>query len=309
MRLLDPTRKGSLASLSLLLCIAGIGCADVGLAPELDGAGGPIAKDQAAVTHLPIFTWTQGNPDTRMVPGSTHICALSLVQGNFRGGGERVRVYIKSDGWWYIGGASKQNGVAGAAWCAPMADFIGPNHGGGSEPWRDHSVEYSNYAGDPPLLPTGGCPFRAATRAWGGDSATWLTRISGTFDGGAEYVKAEQISSLVGNSTIWASGDCYKQMTAGGYSFFVGNLDSPKLAKFRGPNGVGTAAVAGEYLGTSAGVNMASITEAFCYLTRAGGSLKSSNDRVFLHRTPTNWNLSVRGGAQASARCFLYDQR
>jgi regulation of enolase protein 1 (concanavalin A-like superfamily) len=57
--------------------------------------------------------WRQGEPPVRIMPKDDGFCALSLVTGHFQGGGEMVKVYIGKDGWWYLGGQSRQEGVVG----------------------------------------------------------------------------------------------------------------------------------------------------------------------------------------------------
>ena len=39
-------------------------------------------------------------------------CALTSVTGHFAGDGEQVKVYVAEDGYWYLGGHSRQHDVA-----------------------------------------------------------------------------------------------------------------------------------------------------------------------------------------------------
>lgn len=63
------------------------------------------------------FWWEQGQPHVKMIHSSKGFAALTYIRGNFAGGGEYVYVYVAQDGYWYLGGDSKQQSVGGAAIC------------------------------------------------------------------------------------------------------------------------------------------------------------------------------------------------
>ena len=62
------------------------------------------------------YTWLQGQGPIKMGPTSTTVAFLTYVRGKFAGTDEYVRVYA-SGGYWYLGGKSKQHGVAAKARC------------------------------------------------------------------------------------------------------------------------------------------------------------------------------------------------
>jgi hypothetical protein len=74
------------------------------------------AKPPRAAKHrigsVETETWRQGEPPLRLIREDEGFCALSLVTGHFQGGGELVKVYVGDDGYWYLGGHSRQQGVA-----------------------------------------------------------------------------------------------------------------------------------------------------------------------------------------------------
>ncbi|AKJ07128.1 Hypothetical protein AA314_08754 [Archangium gephyra] len=53
---------------------------------------------------------------TYLSPAAGKTCALTYVQGHFRGGGESVNIF-QSGGSWYLGGSSMQHDVAAKARC------------------------------------------------------------------------------------------------------------------------------------------------------------------------------------------------
>ncbi len=55
--------------------------------------------------------WHQGEPPLRLIRKEEGFCALTGVGGGFQGGGEEIHVYVGDDGYWYLGGKSKQHGV------------------------------------------------------------------------------------------------------------------------------------------------------------------------------------------------------
>ncbi len=69
----------------------------------------PVAP---ALGSIETRSWHQGEPPVRIMRQEEWFCALSAVTGHFQGDGEAVRVYVGADGYWYLGGNSKQQSVA-----------------------------------------------------------------------------------------------------------------------------------------------------------------------------------------------------
>ena len=76
-----------------------------------------IKAESFSVDQTAEFAWRQGQGATRMIPVSEGVCFLTFVTGRFEGGGEQVRVSRNSEGYWVLGGASQQAGVAAGAAC------------------------------------------------------------------------------------------------------------------------------------------------------------------------------------------------
>jgi hypothetical protein len=53
----------------------------------------------------------------KMIRSDQGFCMLSRVQGHFEGDQEWVRVYVGDDGYWYLQGNSRQEGVRAEAYC------------------------------------------------------------------------------------------------------------------------------------------------------------------------------------------------
>lgn len=110
------------------------------------------------------FLWTQDQWwPTYMGPADGRACFLTWVSGHFEGGGEVVQAYV-SGGSWYLFGHSMQQQVSAMARCVNVRGYTG------EYTWNQGS--YSVYMG-----PT-----------W--DRDCYLTRVTGKFKGGGEYVHA-----------------------------------------------------------------------------------------------------------------------
>ena len=71
----------------------------------------PSGEIQGKIWYSDEYVWNNGQPEVKMGHSSKCVAFLTYVQGKFAGGGEQVFTYIKSDGYWYLGG---NEGSAGA---------------------------------------------------------------------------------------------------------------------------------------------------------------------------------------------------
>ncbi|MEA5622919.1 hypothetical protein [Nostoc sp. UHCC 0251] len=71
----------------------------------------PSGEIQGKIWYSDEYVWNNGQPEVKMGHSSKCVAFLTYVQGKFAGGGEQVFTYIKSDGYWYLGG---NQGSAGA---------------------------------------------------------------------------------------------------------------------------------------------------------------------------------------------------
>lgn len=148
-------------------------------ATELDHAEDVASASQELQSHVE-FHWTQGSSPVPMGASSDRMCFLTGVQGKFEGDGESVQVYI-SRGSWYLGGTSKQHGVAAYANCVPLN-------------WAGRSLSYSeeySWSQGKPAVSMGGHPGRGC----------FLTRMTGKFMG-----RGERVSTYVDGNVWWLGG-------------------------------------------------------------------------------------------------------
>ena len=78
----------------------------------LVSAAAPPATESIIVQGLEFARWEQGQPPVKLIRSSEGFCALTMVRGRCKGGGENVRVWVEEDGFWYLGGHSHQADVS-----------------------------------------------------------------------------------------------------------------------------------------------------------------------------------------------------
>jgi hypothetical protein len=253
------------------------------------------------------FFWSQGQPMKFLRSGNDFVCVLTRVSGKFQGSGERVQLSLEQSGW-HLGGSSLQHGVGGASYCFRKDQFVSQ----GTARWNSGNM--SRIANSGSQCATG------VAETWFGDAATFVSGISGNLAGGGEQVSITQASSGFTPSVLTVKS-CQPYVAGFANSFFVGSPNSGKIAQFWGPNGIGSAAAAGEYTVKATSLNqnpvttvqMAPVAEAMCYLTRVGGKFRGGGEWVEIS-PQTNaqgvavWTLRA-GSGQAdgvwgSSRCY-----
>ncbi len=71
----------------------------------------PTASSLPAAGNVEFRHWHQGEPPLQLIRQEEGFCALTSVGGGFAGGAESVGVYVGDDGYWYLGGKSRQHGM------------------------------------------------------------------------------------------------------------------------------------------------------------------------------------------------------
>ena len=155
------------------------------------GAGArctPTRFGSRVLLFTPESSWRQGQPPTPMVADNGFTaCMLTRVQGKFEGGGERVEI-TRSNGTWFLGGASRQSGVAAGARC-----LLNVVVGAGTPSFSTdcESSICSIFLGCSPARCFGPSPtdLGPVTAGFELAIACALASMSGKFEGGAEVAR------------------------------------------------------------------------------------------------------------------------
>jgi hypothetical protein len=248
-----------------------------------------------AVQGVQTYFWHQtfGMP-IRMIRSNDGICYLTLVRGRFRGAGEKVTI-ANRDGYWWLEGESKQEGVAAEATCVPFFTIK-----------RSHPLRYTVRpaivwlrAGEcPPLIACGYLTEYGVTIAPISDYC-YLTGMGGHFRGGGEWV------GILHTTRGWYL--MVKTGVEGGYI----RAEAGCISLVGNPN----QRVSGPrtWARGASPVSLAGTDAAFCSLSRVQGSYQSERDRAYIFAAESNWYIYGRTDSDknnsATARCYYYDQR
>jgi hypothetical protein len=82
-----------------------------------------IDTQRSTPWRITNHAWSQGNPQTWMMPASDGVCMLTGIGGKFAGAGERVEI-VEDSGWWVLRGQSMQHGVQATAQCVPYSQLV-----------------------------------------------------------------------------------------------------------------------------------------------------------------------------------------
>jgi hypothetical protein len=134
------------------------------------------------------FSWSQGQPSTFMGNDTGfRACLLTRVQGNFAGVGERVEITRSSFGSWFLGGASQQSGVAAGARCVVNV-IAGPTMTYSTD-CREEVCSIFTGCLPSACFGTGPTDISAMNGGFERDVACGLGKMTGKFEGGAEFVR------------------------------------------------------------------------------------------------------------------------
>lgn len=82
-----------------------------------------IDTQRSSPWRITSHAWSQGNPQTWMMPASEGVCMLTGIGGKFAGAGERVEI-VEDSGFWVLRGHSMQHGVQATAQCVPYSQLV-----------------------------------------------------------------------------------------------------------------------------------------------------------------------------------------
>lgn len=300
-----------------------------GAAPDEETAAELVDKELLQTclngpSSCEIFRWESGQGDQVMKPTATHVCFLSRLQGNMTVVSTVLvhdsptdlvpsgRLSSERGTHWKLAGLGA--GLLAHAICVPQSRFF-TNAGGVrwlSERFAAMAVTGAN-----------GCTAQSSKDTWWGDATTFLSGVSGTFEGNGEIASISFGTGMTPSSVSARTNHCQSQIQATAYSYFVGIPGwnrTPRLVcngECTGQNGEYRVSAAN---GAIDSVPMAESTHAVCYFTRISGEFNSSLDRVRIYPSPPDqynnperWILEARATAGASAsaraRCVAYNQQ
>jgi hypothetical protein len=289
-----------------------MGCAmDATGGADPEGATEAANEAVGAPWEIGPLAWNQGDGVLPLRPLATHVCVLTRVTGRLGGGGESVAL-THDDSFWYLNGSSQQSGVGAEAWCFPRSGITANDSSSGVSP------EFKLSALNNPPLVSSRCLGALSRGAYGGDSATAISKVQGQFNGGGELVSISQSTDTVTASLISASACSPAGVTGSAISFWFGPT---KLAVFSDPVGNhGTSTQIPELSASGNGgyAILAPVGKSICYLTRVKGGFFGTGEFAQIRKerigTIDYWVMRTgQGGASsyvaASARCYARDQR
>jgi hypothetical protein len=244
-----------------------------------------------------------------LADSNEEVCFLTGMAGRFSGGGESVALEIV-DGKWQLRGKSQQLGMSAAVDCFDREAF---DQDGVHASLKNLSEDVTGYSSE------GSDCWHGVETLLPGDYAAALAGITGALRGGAEYVETLQASTLTNDSQLVAhscQGPVWGNATMTRVSYDPTPGYASDVAQFIGPDGEGTAAIAGEWEAFSAGassVEMASAEQAVCFLKRVAGEFNGGGERAFIDLGPSHrWVLHAEAlsgdGVWAEAMCLNLDQ-
>lgn len=262
--------------------------------------------------------WNQGEREKVMAPELTHVCVLTKVKGRFNGYGEKVYLTIEPRDEvqrWILRGESQSSGIGGSAKCFKKTGFLAY----GENRWN--SPEWSIRRGS-------GCGSATVpTTSWNGHATTFLSGLSGKFEGGAERVRIVQSTSVSEPSRAIAEG-CQGAMEIKARAFFAGDM-ATGIARYAGATFDVSTMSSNEGAESSNQVRMVASNSAMCHLVWVGGDFGGGAESVEIVEliNPSDgiayWYLRVKAGGytppwpstdygryiRGQARCFSREQR
>lgn len=258
-------------------------------------------------TAYPQYYYVYGDGTIALPSRNTHLCTLTDFEGPTLSGG-LIRVRAFDDATQQLAQISQNNySIAGAA-CVPKSNFFNYS----SSPISQ--IFTTKYSWTTPPQTSNGYE-----EEWG-NAAALMTGFGGPFRTTNEDVHVNQALINGKNAArMYSSGPDYIYIYTTAF-WFNESSGAQKSIKFIGPNGTGTANIAGDYYIRTLGagnsiITMASADKSFCYFSRITGQLNASDDRlhVYIDATSHNYKLQVhnQNGHELDAyvRCMAFDQR
>jgi hypothetical protein len=251
------------------------------------------------------FSWQPGTAVNDGVLGSTFqlACFVTRVGGRLSGAGTpSFRVGSRDGATIYVW---KDAAAFGGVRCIPLTSFTTSN---GFVP-QPRQYVYSFVWDSPSTW------FNTGTR---GDYASTISGVGYDMNSFVDYFKVAQSSAMNVQNQAFIQNLTSPQRGVG----FVTDIqmhNTGVVAKFRGPNGTGTASSAGEWSYNTGGFLANDIdlgvpySSNACYYTAIVGNFASGQDWVQLYKGATStWHLSLKSntssGVGANVRCLPFAQ-
>jgi len=264
-----------LASLFHLGCVDYDGAAasdDEEEAAEAD-ATTATAEEGLAAAADPTIQYMIGGSQTGsfyLGPQADRLCYLSEIRGNYRGDGEHVWLSAASYGW-YLHKDSQQYGVQVSARCTPRSRFA---------PAGDSQLSV------PSGWFNGGGGYRTANLWNYWRSVCYLSGLQGAMNG------MDNRAEMAINIPYWA-------LDTFNIKAHAMCLD---LGSGRSANQQGTYT----WNPGNPDVRMMAIADGACMISKVQGSMRSTDDYVYLYPLYGYWYLSGRGNVSVDAVCYRY---
>jgi hypothetical protein len=194
------------------------------------------------------FTWSAKAPAVKMIHKSKGFCLLSCISGAFAGAGEKVRLTIGEDGFWYLTGKAAQPSVTVQAVSPSINEFQG------------ESAIFKEF--------TWTAKAPAVKMIHKSKGFCFLSGIGGAFAGGGERVRL-----TIGEDGFW---------------YLAGKAAQPSVTvqaiSVQAPAFPGKSAIFKEFTWTAKApaVKMIHKSKGFCFLSGVGGAFAGTGERVLL---------------------------
>lgn len=270
-----------------------------------------VGSVQSAV--LPWFSGphtvsvSEGVRESRLLPTSTHVCALTRVSGKFMSDAEQVRL-IRSNGEWVLQAFSGGAGASGEAHCYRRDAFTS----------NDSTTSLSSQQSVNPWtrdISDHGCSRNDAD-AWSGSAFTFINGIGGELAGSGEWVRINQSTVDTLPSTVEAQICARDEEVIGSsHSFRAGPIYDRIATFYTNDDHWGDATVPTTVFSASGNqtVVMAKSKFTMCALTQIQGGFFGGGESVQIRNEVVDgyerWVLRTKKGAasdhvSAKARCY-----
>lgn len=275
-----------------------------------DDAAGERTVGSVESALLPWFSGpfevsvSLGTAERRLLPTSSHVCALTRVSGKFMSTAEHVRL-IRDNGDWVLQAFSGGAGASAEAHCYRRDAFTS----------NDSTTFISSQQSVNQFARNASCGS-ATSGALGGAAFTFINGIAGDLAGGGEWVRISQstvdtLPSLLEGHTC-ATGE---SISASSHSFRAGPAYGRIATFYTNDDHWGDATIPTTVFSASGNqaVVMAKSQFTMCALTQIQGGFFGGGEAVQIRNEVVNgverWVLRTKKGAasdlvSAKARCY-----